>query len=82
MDSILFDINHLQEVLINIKKAQEMEKEINKLKKEIEILKDNNYNLEGKYIKYCQDLVNYGLLEMGKEPYLSKYSRRKYYYLC
>ena len=69
MSLISYDLNHLQEVFINIKKVEALEKKINKLEDENNKLKLEKNKLESSFTGFCQDLVNNEFLEIGKEPY-------------
>ena len=64
-----YNVNHLQEVLINIKKVETLEKKLKKLEDENNELKLEKNNLESRFTSFCQDLVNSDFLEIGKEPY-------------
>ena len=70
--TISYNISHFQEVLINIKKYQNMEKELKKRQNEKTYYEKKYKELEKKMIEYCQTLVNEEYLEYGKEPYLCK----------
>tara|TARA_B100001758_G_C18380532_1_gene596952 strand:- start:15 stop:320 length:306 start_codon:yes stop_codon:yes gene_type:complete len=65
-----YDVNHLQEVLINIKRVQKMDQYIKQLEEENKILKENHQKTVTSFIRHGQDLVNNGILEIGYEPYL------------
>lgn len=69
MDTISYDICHLQEVFINIKKFQKMEEYIKKLEIEISYLKKENSSIIKQFTCFGQDLVNFGELQINKEPY-------------
>tara|TARA_Y100000748_G_C15352998_1_gene432629 strand:+ start:507 stop:812 length:306 start_codon:yes stop_codon:yes gene_type:complete len=71
--SFNYDVTHFQEVLINIKNTQEMQKDYKSLKKELEEIKKENIKLMNScnnFIIHGQSLVNNGYLSFGKEPYM------------
>ena len=69
MSKISYNVNHFQEVLINIKKVETLEKKLKKLEDENNELKLEKNHLESCFTGFCQNLVNDELLEIGKEPY-------------
>lgn len=71
-----YNINHLQEIMINMKKLEMMEKKIKDLEKEKEKLIYEKEEIKKQFTCFSQDLVNQDFLEIDNEPYYCECCKR------